>query len=89
MYFRFNKTSKITNYFIAKICIREKMSKRLVNILSFLIMLTRLCLFYQKQTVTSFVTLIGAPIGIAWARISFIFPFSSTAAKKVKTMRKN
>ena len=42
-----------------------------------------------SASIASFATLISAPIGITCARISFIFPFSSSVTKKVKAMRKN
>ena len=91
-HFRLNKNNKIKDYFVAKIKERELMSKRLNKDIAF-------CDYFDKSlivlsatsgsiSIASFATVIGLPVGIASASLSFTFSlFTGVVKKLLKTTR--
>ena len=90
--FRLNKINEIKDYFVAEIKERELMSKRLSKyIVSFdyfdksLIVLS---VTASGISIASFVTVIGAPVGIVSASFSLAFSISTGIMKQLlKTTR--
>ena len=85
--FRINRIRDKYNYLFSEIREREKISKSIgkyVSILNYIdksfIVLTTIS---GGVSVTSFVTAIGAPVGLASASVSFIFAISSGLVKKL------
>ena len=79
--FRLNKTNEIKDYFTAEIKERELMSNRLSKYIAsfdyfdkFLIVLSAKS---GSISITSFATVIGAPVGIASASLSLAFSLST------------
>ena len=90
--FRLNKISKIEDYFIAEIKERELMSKKLSKYISFFDYfdksLTVLSVTTGGVSITFFATVIGIPIGITSASLSFEFSLCTGLVKKLlKTTR--
>ena len=85
--FRLNRINEIKDYFVAEIKERELMSKRLSKYFAsfdyFDKSLVVLSLTTGSISVTSFATVIGAPVGIASA--SFILAFSIFKGNVKKT----
>ena len=84
--FRLNKIGEIENYFIAEIKERELMSKELTKYISFY--------YFEKSLIVlsvtsggvsnaSFPTVIGVPIGITSASLSFAFSLCTGFVKKL------
>ena len=84
--FRLNKIGEIENYFIAEIKERELMSKELTKYISFY--------YFEKSLIVlsvtsggvsnaSFPTVIGVPIGITSASLSFAFSLCTGFVQKL------
>ena len=84
--FRLNKISEIEDYFIAEIKERELMSKKLSKCISFFEYfdesLIVLSVTSGSVSIASFLTVIGAPIGIASASLSPAFSLCAGLVKK-------
>ena len=91
--FRAKKISAIKNYFVVEIKGREVMGKRLSkDIASFDYFdksLIALCPTSSSISVTSFATVIGAPVGIASPNFSLAFSFSIGIVKKLLKTAQN
>ena len=89
---RLNKINEIKDFFIAEIKERVLMSKRLSKYITccdyfdkFLIVLSAIS---GSASIASFATVIGTPVGIASASLSFTFSLSTGLVKKLlKTTR--
>ena len=91
-HFTLNRINEIKDYFVAEIKYRELKSKRLTKYIVF-------CDYFDKSSivlsatsgsfsVTSFVTVIGTPVGIASASLSIAFSLSTGIVKNLlKTTR--
>ena len=86
-HFRLNKINEIKDYFVAEIKERELMSKRLSKYIAF-------CDYFDKSfivllatsgsnSIASFATVIGTPVGIASASLSLKFSLSTRIVKKL------
>ena len=77
--FRLNKISEIEDYFITEIKKRELMSKKLSKYISFFDYfdesLIVLSVASGSISIASFATVIGIPVGITSASLSFAFSF--------------
>ena len=90
--FRLNKINEIKDYFVAEIKERELMSKRLSKYIAsfdyFDKSLIVLSVIAGSISIASFVTVIGAPVGMASASFSLAFSmFTGIIKKLLKTMR--
>ena len=90
--FRLKKINEIRDYFVAEIKERELMSKRLCKCIAFFDNFDRSLIVLSLTTgsisVTSFATVIGAPVGIVSASFSLAFSVSTGIIKKLlKTTR--
>ena len=91
--FRLNKINEIKDYFVAEIKERELMSKRLSKYIAsfeyFDKSLIVLSVTTGSNSIASFATVIGAPVGIISASFSLAFSISTGIIKKLfKTTRK-
>ena len=85
--FRLNKINEIKDYFVAEVKERELMSKRLSKYIasfdyfdkSFIILSVTAGII----SISSFTTVIGAPVGIASASFSLAFSISTGIIKKL------
>ena len=92
-HFRLNKINEIKDYFVAEIKERELMSKRLSKyIASFDCFDKSLVILFVTTgsiSIASFVTVIGAPVGMASTAFSLAFSVSTGIVKKtVKNNKK-
>ena len=90
--FRLNKINEIKDYFDAEIKERELMSKRVSKYIAsfdyFDKSLIVLSITAGSISITSFATVIGAPVGIASVSFSLVFSISTGIIKKLlKTTR--
>ena len=90
--FRLNKINEIRHYFVAEIKERELMRKRLSKYIAsfdyFVKSLIVLSVTTGSISIASFVTVIGAPVGIVSASFSLTFSISTGIAKNLlKTTR--
>ena len=90
--FRLNKINNIKDYFVAEIKERELISKRISKYIAsfdyFDKSLIILSITAGNISIASFVTVIGAPIGIVSANFSLAFSISTGIKKKLlKTTR--
>ena len=90
--FRLNKTNKIKNYFVAEIKERELMSKRLSKYIASFEYFDKSLIVLSVTTgsisITSFATVIGAPVRVISASFSLAFSISTGIIKKLlKTTR--
>ena len=85
--FRLNKVNETKDYFIADIKERELMSKRLSKYISSFEYLDKSFIVLSATSgsvsIASFATVIGTPVGIASASLSFTFSLSTGLVKKV------
>ena len=85
--FRLNKVNETKDYFIADIKKRELMSKRLSKYISSFEYLDKSFIVLSATSgsvsIASFATVIGTPVGIASASLSFTFSLSTGLVKKV------
>ena len=85
--FRLNKISEVRDYFIAEIRERELMSKKLSKCIAsfdyFDKSLIVLSATSDSISITSFATVIGAPVGIASASFGLVFSMSTDVVKKL------
>ena len=85
--FRLNKVNETKDYFIADIKKRELMSKRLSKYISSFEYLDKSFIVLSETSgsvsIASFATVIGTPVGIASASLSFTFSLSTGLVKKV------
>ena len=85
--FRLNKINVIENYFITEIKERELMSKRLSKHIAFFDYLDKslfvLSTVSDSISIASLATVIGTPIGIASASLSFTFSLRTGLVKKI------
>ena len=85
--FRLNKISEVRDYFIAEIRERELMSKKLSKCIAsfdyFDKSLIVLSATRDSISITSFATVIGAPVGIASASFGLVFSMSTDVVKKL------
>ena len=91
-HFRLNKIIEIKDYFVAEIKERELMSKRLSKYISPFDYFDKLLIVLSVKTssisITSFATVIGAPIGIVSASFSLTFSITTGIIKNLlKTTR--
>ena len=89
-----NKISEIADYIIAEIKERELMSKKLSKYISFSYYFYKSLIVLSVTTgsisIASFATVIGIPVGITSASLSFAFPLCTGLVKKLlKATRKN
>ena len=90
--FRLNKINEIKDYFVAEIKRRELMSKRLGKYIAsfdyFDKSLIVLSVTTETISITSFVTVIVAPVAMMSARYSLAFSITTGTVKKLlKTIR--
>ena len=90
--FRLNKINEIKDYFVAEIKRRELMSKRLGKYIAsfdyFDKSLIVLSITTETISITSFVTVIVAPVAMMSARYSLAFSITTGTVKKLlKTIR--
>ena len=85
--FRLNKISEIEDYFFAEIKERELMSKKPSKIISFFDYFDKSLIVLSVTSggvsITSFATVIGAPIGITSASLSLAFSLCTGLVKKL------
>ena len=91
--FRLNRINEIRDYFVAEIKERELMSKRLSKCIAFFDYFDKSLIVLSITTgsvsITSFTTVIGAPVGIVSASFSLTFSISMEIIKKLsETTRK-
>ena len=89
--FRLNKNNEIKHYFVTEIKERELMSKRLSKYIVYFDYFDKSLIVLSKTTdsisIASFVTVIGAPVGIS-ASFSLAFSiFTGFVKKMLKTTR--
>ena len=81
------KKKKVRDYFIADIRERELMSKRLSKYIASFVYFDKSLIVLSATkgsiSITSFATVIGAPVGIASASFSFAFSMSTGIVKKI------
>ena len=91
--FRLNKINEIKDYFVAEIKEKELMSKRLSKCTDsfdhFDKSLIYLSVIAGSISIASFVTVIGATVGIASASFSFAFWISTEIIKKLLKTKRN
>ena len=91
--FRLNKISEIEDYFIAEIKERELMSKNLSKYSSFFYYFDKslivLSITSGGVSITSFVTVIGAPIGIISESLSLAFSLCTGLVTKLLKATRN
>ena len=91
--FRLNKINEIKDYFVAEIKEKELMSKRLSKCTDsfdhFDKSLIYLSVIAGSISIASFVTVIGATVGIASASFSFAFSISTEIIKKLLKTKRN
>ena len=89
-HFRLNKINEIKDYFVAEIKERELMSKRLSKYIAFFDYFDKSLIVSSITTgsvsIASFVTIIGAPVGVMSASFSLII---KKTIKNNKKRRKN
>ena len=90
--FRLNRINEIKDYFFAEIKKRELMSKGLSKYIAFFYYfgksLIALSITTGSISISSFATVIGAPVGLVSASFSLIFSISTGIIKKLlKTTR--
>ena len=90
--FRLNKISEVRDYFIGEIRERELMSKRLSKYVAFFYYFDKSLIVKSVTSgsisVTSFPSVIGAPVGIESANFSLAFSMPTDTVKKLlKTTR--
>ena len=87
--FRLNETSKIENYFISEINQRKICSKKVSNYVAALDYIEKIFIVLSATSggvcIIFAVSVVGAPIGIAWA--SFTLIFSLTTGIIIKLLR--
>ena len=85
--FRLNKISEVRDYFIAEIRERELMSKKLSKCIASFDYFDRSLIVLSATSdsisITSFATVIGAPVGIASASFGLVFSMSTDVVKKL------
>ena len=83
--FRLNKISEMEDYFITKIKERELMSKKLSKYISFFNYFDKSLIFLSvtsgSVSIASFTAVIGIPVGIASASLSFPYSLCTGLAK--------
>ena len=83
--FRLNRINEIRDYFVAEIKERELMSKRLSKCIAFFDYFDKSLIVLSITTgsvsITSFTTVIGAPVGIVSAGFSLTFSISTEIIK--------
>ena len=83
--FRLNKINEIKHYFVAEIKERELMSKMLSKYIASFDYIDKSLIFLSatsgNTSITSFATVIGAPVGIASASHSLTFSISTGIEK--------
>ena len=91
--FRLNKINEIKDYFVAEIKEKELMSKRLSKCTDsfdhFDKSLIYLSVIAGSISIASFVTVIGATVGIPSASFSFAFSISTEINKKLLKTKRN
>ena len=91
--FRLNKINEIKDYFVAEIKERELMSKRLSKYIAsfeyFDKSLIVLSVTTGSNSIASFATVIGSPVGIISASFSLAFSISTGIIKKLLKERRN
>ena len=90
--FRVKKISEIEDYFIAEIKERELLSKKLSKYISFFYYsdksLIVLSVTSGGVSIASFATVIGVPIGITSASLTFAFSLCTGLLKNIKSNKK-
>ena len=91
--FRLNKISEMEDYFITKIKERELMSKKLSKYISFFNYFDKSLIFLSvtsgSVSIASFTAVIGIPVGIASASLSFPYSLCTGLAKKLLKSTRN
>ena len=91
--FRLNKIGEIEDCFIAEIKERELMSKKLSKYISFFDYFDKSLIVSSITSggvsIASFATVIGAPIGITSASLSFAFSLCTGLVKKLSKATRN
>ena len=91
--FRLNRINEIRDYFVAEIKERELMSKRLSKCIAFFDYFDKSLIVLSITTgsvsITSFTTVIGAPVGIVSASFSLTFSISTEIIKKLSETTRN
>ena len=92
--FRLNKINEIKDYFIAEIKKRKLMSKRLSKYIAYFDYFDKTLIILLSVTtgsisIASYVTVIGAPVGIASACFSLAFSIFTGIVKKLQKKTRN
>ena len=91
--FRLNRIYEIRDYFVAEIKERELMSERLSKYIAFFDYVDKSLIALSVTTgsisISSFATVIGAPIGIVRANFSLAFSISTGIIKKLLKATRN
>ena len=91
--FRLNKINEIKDYFVAEIKERELMSKRLSKYIASFDYFDKPLIVLSVTTgsisIASFVTVIGAPVGIVSAHFSLAFSIFTGIVKKLLNTARN
>ena len=91
--FRLDEINKIKDYFNLQIKERKEITKNLVNILLFLIMLTKFLITlsapFSTLSLISHATVVGIPVGLAGSYLTVLFSITTGIVKKIlNTTRK-
>ena len=91
--FKLNKISKIKDYFVSEIKERESMSEKLSKYLVYFEYFDKTLIVLSVTTgsfsIASFVTVIGAPVGIVSAHFSLAFSIFTGIVKKLLNIARN
>ena len=91
--FRLDEISKIENYFIEEINQRKSCSKKLSKYVSVFDYVDQALIVLSATiggvSIISFISIIGAPVGIASASLTFFFSLTTGIVKKLLNITRN
>ena len=91
--FRLDEISKIENYFIEEINQRKSCSKKLSKYVSVFDYVDQALIVLSatigRVSIISFISIIGAPVGIASASLTFFFSLTTGIVKKLLNITRN
>ena len=90
---RLDEISKIENYFIEEINQRKSCSKKLSKYVSVFVYVDQALIVLSATiggvSIISFISIIGAPVGIASASLTFFFSLTTGIVKKLLNITRN
>ena len=91
--FWLDEISKIENYFIEEINQRKSCSKKLSKCVAAFDYIDKILIFLSATSsgvsIISFASIVGAPVGIASASLTLIFPLTTGIVKKLLNITRN